>query len=555
MASNDPCLCCCNATHFHSSGGKEIGPMTMLRNWLRAALAGLAAAACACAAPAIGQEKTFKVVMHSDLKVLDPVWSGAYIVRNHGYLIYDTLFALDASFKVQPQMAQSWRVSEDGLTTTITLREGLLWHDGTPVTSADCIASLKRWSVRDSMGLKLAEFLKEYRVVDDRTFEIVLKERFGALLEAIGKPSVVVPFMMPKRVADTDPFQQISDYTGSGPFVLKKEEWQPGVKVVYVKNPNYKPRAEPPSGLAGGKVVKVDRVEWVWIPDAQTQVNSLLSGEVDMIESVSHDLLPLVEKDKSIRTIKSTASNQYVFRMNWLQPPFNNAKIRQAAFVALKQQDFLEAVVGNPKYWRTCKALFTCGSPLATEAGMDGLLDGNAEKAGQMLKEAGYDGTPVVLLQSTDVAVLTNLAPVAKRLLERAGFKVEMQSMDWQSLVNRVTTKKGPPSEGGWNAFATSWVQVDILDPLMTPYLAATCDKARAGWPCDEAMEKVRDSFARATQPADKKHIAEEAQVLNTRVVTHIPLGEWFVVAAVRGNVETLAQPPPVTVFWGLSKR
>jgi peptide/nickel transport system substrate-binding protein len=528
--------------------------VSILKTWQRAALTGLAASALA-ATPAISQEKTFKVVMHSDLKVLDPVWSGAYIVRNHGYLIYDTLFAIDAKFQIQPQMAESWRVSENGLTTTVTLREGLFWHDGKPVTSEDCIASLKRWSARDSMGSKLASFLKEYRVVDDRTFEIVLKERFGALLEAIGKPSVVVPFMMPKRVAETDAYQQISDYTGSGPFMLKKEDWQPGVKVVYVKNPNYKPRPEPASGLAGGKVVKVDRVEWVWIPDAQTQVNALLSGEVDMLENVSHDLLPLVENDKSVRILKGTASNQYVFRMNWLQPPFNNAKVRQAAFMALKQQEFLEAVVGNPKYWRTCKALFTCDSPLATEAGMDALLEGNSEKAGRMLKEAGYDGASVVLLQASDVGVLTNLAPVAKRQLERAGFKVEMQTMDWQSLINRLSTKKGPPSEGGWNAFATSWVQVDILDPLMTPFLAANCDKARSGWPCDENMEKIRDDYARATATADKRRIAEEAQLLNARVVTHIPLGEWFVVAAIRRNIETLALPPPVTVFWGVEKR
>jgi peptide/nickel transport system substrate-binding protein len=404
------------------------------------------------------------------------------------------------------------------------------------------------------MGQKLADFLKEYRAIDERTFEIVLKERFGPLLEAIGKPSVVVPFMMPKRVAETDPFQQISDYTGSGPFILLKDEWKPGVKVVYVKNLNYKPRTEPASGLAGGKVAKLDRIEWTWIPDAQTQVNALLSREIDMIESVAYDLLPLLAKDKGVRIIRGVSSNQYAFRMNWLQPPFNNAKVRQAAFMALRQQDFLEAVVGNPQYWRTCKALFTCGSPLATEVGMDGLLEGNAEKARQMLREAGYDGTPIVLLQSSDVAVLTNLAPVAKGLLERAGFKVDMQTMDWQSLVNRLISKKGPPSEGGWNAFATSWVQVDILDPLMTPFLAATCEKARAGWPCDESMEKVRAAYARATSLADKKRIAEQAQVLNTTVVTHIPLGERYDVAAVRGNVETLALPPPVTVFWGVTK-
>jgi peptide/nickel transport system substrate-binding protein len=221
----------------------------------------------------------------------------------------------------------------------------------------------------------------------------------------------------------------------------------------------------------------------------------------------------------------------------------------------LRQQDFLEAAIGNEKYWRTCKALFTCNSPLATEAGMAGLLEGNAERAKALLKEAGYDDTPVVLLRPADLGVLSNLAPVAKSLLERAGFKAEMQSMDWQSMVNRLITKKGPPSEGGWNAFATSWVQVDILDPLMTPFLAANCEKARAGWPCDAAMEKVRDAYARASDPAEKRRIATEAQVLNTQVVTHIPLGEWHEVTAVRANI-TLPNPlPPVTVFWGVEKK
>jgi peptide/nickel transport system substrate-binding protein len=541
-------------------GGAARLAVSALRILQRAVAIGLAASTMAfgpalAPAPALAQDKVLKVVMHSDLKAFDPVWSGAYIVREHGYLIYDTLFALDASYQVRPQMAEFLRMSEDGLTATIHLREGLAWHDGQPVTAEDCIASLKRWQVRDSMGQKLADFVKEYRAVDQRTFEIVLKEKFGPLLEAIGKPSVVVPFMMPKRVAETDPFQQISDYTGSGPFMLKKEEWQPGAKVVYVKNPNYKPRQEPASGLAGGKVVGVDRVEWIWIPDAQTQVNALLGGEVDMIQVVAHDLLPLLERDKSIRIVPSRASNQYVFRMNWLQPPFNDPKVRRVAFTALRQEDFLEATVGDRRYWHTCKALFTCGSPLATEAGMDGLLEGDFRKAKQMLQETGYDGTPIVLLQASDVGVLTNLAPVAKGQLERAGFKVDMQTMDWQSMVNRLVTQKGPPAAGGWNAFATSWVQLDILDPLMTPYLAATCDKARAGWPCDAEMERLRDQYARASDEAAQKQSAREVQILNTRIVTHIPLGEWYVVAAVRSNVELLPQPPPVTVFWGLTKK
>jgi len=518
---------------------------------LLAALAILGGASSLAAA----ETKTFKVVMHSDLKALDPIWSGAYIVRNHGYLVYDTLFSIDEKFHIRPQMAESWGLSDDGLVATIKLREGLAWHDGKAVTAEDCIASLKRWQARDSMGQKLAGFLKEYRIVDERTFQIVLKEKFAPLLDSIGKPSVVVPFMMPKRVAEIDPFQQIGEFVGSGPFIFKKDEWQPGVKVVYLKNPNYKPRPEPASGLAGGKIAKVDRVEWIWIPDAQTQVNALLNGEVDMIESVAHDLLPLLERDKSVRIIRDPTSNQYAFRMNWLQPPFNNARLRQAAFVALRQRDFLEAVVGDRRYWRTCRALFTCGSPLAMETGMEGLLEGNAEKARTMLREAGYDGTPIVLLQASDLGVLTNLAPVAKGLLERAGFKVDMQTMDWQSLANRVTTKKGPASEGGWSAFATSWVQLDILDPLMTNYLAATCDKARAGWPRDPGMENLRDNYVRAEGTEEKRRIAEEVQIYNTKVVTHIPLGEWFRVGAVRNEVEMLTPLAPVTVFWGIGKR
>ena len=521
-----------------------------MRRFLLASVVALAAAVSSAASA-----QTYKIVMHSDLKVLDPIWSGAYIVRNYGYLVYDTLFAMDVNFQIKPQMVDKWQMSPDGLTWTFTLRDGLEWHDGKPVTAEDCIASLKRWSVRDSMGQKLAQSLQEYKVVDDKTFQIVLKEKFGPLLESIGKPSVVVPFMMPKRVAETDPFKQIEDYTGSGPFILKKDEWKPGEKTVFIKNPKYKPRSEPMSGLAGGKVVSLDRVEWVWIQDPQTQVNALLNGEVDALETVNYDSLPLVEKDKNVRVITGRTSNQYVFRMNWLTPPFNNQKIRQAAMVALSQEEFLQANIGDKRFYRTCKALFTCDTPLATTVGMENVLNGDSQKARAMLKEAGYDGTPVVLLQPSDLDVIKQLPVVAKAQLERAGFKVEIQSMDWTTMVNRIVTKKGPPSEGGWNAFGTSWVQVDILDPLMTPYLAANCDKARAGWPCDEAIEKLRDAYVKAATLEEKKAVVEQVQRRVAEAVTHIPLGEWYVVSAVRSNIGTMQTPPPVTVFWGVTKK
>ena len=521
---------------------------------MRRLLLAAAAVAALFAAP-FASAQTLKAVMESDVKVLDPIWSGAYITRNYGYMVYDTLFSMDENFQVKPQMVDTWKTSDDGLTWTFTLRDGLEWHDGKPVTAEDCVASLKRWSARDAMGQKLASFLSEYKVVDARTFQIVLKQKFGPLLDAIGKPSVAVPFMMPKRVADTDPFKQIDDYTGSGPFILKKDEWKPGEKIVFVKNTKYKPRSEPMSGLAGGKVVHLDRVEWVWIPDTETQVNALINGEIDVLGSVNFDSLPLLENRKDIKVLRASAPGQYTFRMNWLQPPFNDVRIRRAAAYALSQPDFLEANVGDKRFYRTCKALFTCDTPLASTVGMDGLIEGNVAKAKELLAEAKYDGTVVVMPQPTDLGVIKQIAPVAKAQLEKAGFKVEVQPMDWQSMVTRLISKKGPPSEGGWNAFGTSWSQIDILDPLMTPNLAANCEKARSGWPCDAELEKLRDVFVAASTPAEKKAAADAVQKRAMEVVTHIPLGEWTGVWAVRSNVEVPAKPAPVTVFWGISKK
>src|SRR3954447_24171648 len=186
----------------------------------------------AVAAPALAQT-TLRAVMHSDLKILDPIWTTAYIVRDHGYMVYDTLLAMDAQLVVKPQMADSWTVSDDKLTYRFVLRDGLKFHDGQPVTAEDCVASLKRWGARDAMGQKLMQFTKEMAVVDAKTFTLTLKEPYGMVLESLGKPSSSVPFIMPKRIAETPPDKQVSEFIGSGPFVFKKEQWRPGEKVVY----------------------------------------------------------------------------------------------------------------------------------------------------------------------------------------------------------------------------------------------------------------------------------------------------------------------------------
>ena len=287
--------------------------MHVMRRWRQvAACLALSTAAAAIAAPASAQ--TLKMVAHSDLKVLDPVWTSAFITRNHGYMVYDTLFAQDADLRIQPQMVDKYEASADKLTWTFTLRDGLAWHDGQPVTAEDCVASIKRWAVRDPIGQQMTAALATMKAIDAKTFEIVLKEPFGLVLEALGKPST---FMMPKKVAETDPFKQIDDYTGSGPFIFKKDEWKPGEKVVYVKNTKYKPRAEPPSMLAGGKVVKVDRVEWLAISDPSTAVNALVQGEIDLIELPVPDLFPLLKAEKNIELYGWNAQgSQIIMRLS-----------------------------------------------------------------------------------------------------------------------------------------------------------------------------------------------------------------------------------------------
>ena len=273
----------------------------MLKINRRAFAAG--SAALALAAPRRGRpgQEALRFVQNGNLTILDPIWTTAYVTRDHGYMIYDTLFATDESNAVKPQMVDSYEVSADKLTWTFTLRDGLEWHDGKPVTAEDCVASLKRWGARDPMGQKLMDFVAELKAVDDKTFTLKLKEPYGLVLDTLGKPSSNVPFMMPKRIADTDPFKQIDSQVGSGPFIYVNAESKPGEKHVYVRNPKYKPRAEPASGLAGGKIAKVDRVEFIDMPDPQQQVNALIAGEIDMVEQVPHDLIPLLKKDKGVQ--------------------------------------------------------------------------------------------------------------------------------------------------------------------------------------------------------------------------------------------------------------
>lgn len=530
----------------------------MLQMFRRSAIKGAAIAAAVSIAGAAlptlaAAESVLRVVPHSGLKILDPIWTTAYISRNHGYMVYDTLFAMNSAGEVKPQMVDSVTRSDDGLTVTMTLRDGLMWHDGAAVTATDTVASINRWASKDAMGQKMMTFVDSLEAADDKTMVFTLNTPTGLVELALAKPSSNVPFMMPARIAATPGSEQISEYIGSGPFMMNMDEWEPGVRVVYEKFDGYVPRSEPTDGFSGAKVAKVDRVIWTPNRDIQSAINALNAGEIDIIESTPPDLLPLVEAGGEGYTQSPNPQGlQYTFRFNVLHPPFDNPKVRQALLYAFNQEDFLEATIGDPNYFQTCKAMFICGLPFETEAHMDGLLESNFAKARELLAEAGYDGTPVVLMHSTNVPVLTNLAPVAKDLMEAIGMNVDMQSMDWSTLVAR-RSKKDLPAEGGWNAFATAWDAGDLFNPLAMAFLNSSCDTALFGWPCDEQIEKLRDDFARAGSFEEQKAIVEAIQGRFVEYPTHIHLGQWNTPSTLRNNVSGYLSAG-VPVFWNVEK-
>lgn len=516
--------------------------------------AGLSAAVTLAALPTKAISETeLRVMPHSGLKILDPIWTTAYISRNHGYMIYDTLFGLDTAGNIHPQMVDTVSRSGDGMTVTMTLRNGLKFHDGAAVTAEDVVASINRWGSKDAMGQKMLGFVDDLSATDAKTFVFKLNTPTGLIELALAKPSSNVPFIMPARIAATPGSEQISEYIGSGPFVFNEAEWEPGTKVVYDKFADYVPRSEPTDGFSGAKIAKVDRVVWTPLRDQQQAVNALIAGEIDIIEAVPADLLPLLkESDQVYLKDANPAGFQYTFRFNVLHPPFDNPKIRQALLYAFNQEDFLDATIGNPELYKTCKALFVCGLPFETDAHMDGLLESNFAKARELLQEAGYDGTPVVLMHSTNVASLTNLAPVAKELMEAIGLNVDMQSMDWSTLVAR-RSKKEPPAEGGWNAFATAWTAGDLFNPVAMAFLNSGCDRALFGWPCDDEIERLRDQFARATSLDEQKDVVAQIQKRWTEYPTHIHLGQWNQLSGLRNGVEGYLDAG-VSVFWNISK-
>jgi len=517
-------------------------------------------AALALAAPSLspnlawGQTKVLRHVPQADLKILDPVVNPAFITVQHAYMVYDQLFALDANRRPKPQMAEGWTLSPDNRTYTITLRPGLKFHDGTPVRAADAMASIKRWTVKDPAGSQMPKLGMELKAIDERTFTLTLREPWGMAIDAMAKPSWAL-FVMRESDALRDVATPVTDVIGSGPFRFVRSEWVPGSRVVYERNPDYVPRAEPAEYYAGGKKVNVDRVEWVIIPDAQTQVSALIRGEVDEVEAPSIDLLPLLEKAPGVKvTIHDRVGNQAMLRMNHLYPPFDNPKARQALLYMVNQEEYLAAAGFSEKYRvKQTAAYFMAGSVNATNAGGEAVLGGqNIAKAKQLLKEAGYKGEKVVVLVPSDPPVQAAAAMVTVQNLKKIGMNVEAQAMDWSTLLGR-RAKKESVENGGWSIFHTYSVGFDVMSPVVNSYIGGAGEAGPAGWSNDPKMEALRMAWAKEGNLAKRKAITEQIQKRAYEEVPYVNFGQFYWPMAYRANLKGLINIG-IPVMWNVDK-
>ncbi len=495
--------------------------------------------------------QTLRIVPHADLKILDPITTTANITNTHGHYIYETLFGLDEAYRPQPQMIRSFTVSADGLEYTFILRPGLSWHDGQPVTSADAVQSLKRWAAKDDEGRLAMSLTAEITVVDAQTLRWKLKEPYGNLLANLSKINGYGAFIMPEKVARTDPGTAITDTIGSGVFRFVASDWSPGSKWAYVRSDSYVPRAEATSNYAGARVAKVQRVENVYIPDQATAVAALNAGEVDFIESPNINLLPLLKSNPDIVVqSRDPLGTMVVMRPNHLHPPFNHPKARQALVYLTDQSAYMALVAGDAAYWRTCDSFFFCGMPFESRSGSVRIGQPDVERARKLMQEAGYAGEKVVILNPTDHAV-SPAALLTAENLRRIGINVDLQAMDWSTMLTR-RTKKEDPANGGWSILYTRW-EGYYTNPIVFSAIGGGCDKAWFGWSCDTEIERLRAAWVREPDPAKQKEIVEQ---LHARVSENVPivnLGQMVQPSAWRKNVTGWIYGPAL-VLWNVSK-
>jgi peptide/nickel transport system substrate-binding protein len=522
----------------------------------RAALAKLGFAVLLCLASLPAQaEKVVRAVLNTELAVLDPIATTINATRVFAYLVFDQLVAIDSQGKYHPQMLEGWQISDDKLTYTFTLRDGLLWSDGTPVTATDCVASIKRWGKRDGFAKSLMAMTKDLRVTGDKTFVLELAQPFAFVIEALGKPGNNVPVMMPARLAATDPGTAIKEPIGSGPFTFRQNEWRPGELAIFDRNPNYKPRPEPADGLSGGKKVNIDRVEIINQADVATRMLSLQSGGVDLLEYIPFDyIVPLRNEPKVVvAPLVGVEQMLQALSLNHAQPPFNNLLARRAVQAALDQAEVM-ASLGLPEdmYLKKCLSIYLCNAAGTSDAGLEYYQDAGLDRAKALLKESGYNGERVVLLHAATSASLNPTGLVEADILKRIGFNVDIQTSDFATVAARRASK-APVSEGGWSAIPVIWNGIDLVNPLSDPAVFNNCNEYNPGWYCDEELTELLRQYALAPDEGQRRDLAGQIQKAFHRNVNFVLGGQLSAPMGWRADLKGVI-PFAFPVFWNMDR-
>ncbi|PSH60937.1 ABC transporter substrate-binding protein [Phyllobacterium sophorae] len=494
-------------------------------------------------------------MVKEDLRVFDPIWTATNITADHGMAIYDTLFALDSKFKPQPQMVGKWGVSDDKKTYTFELRDGLGWHDGTPVTAADCVASIRRWGQVAPGGQLLMEQARDISKKDDKTFTIALKEPLGLLIDILADLTPPCLFIMREKDASLSATEQVSTRIGSGPFKFNEALLRPGASYTYDRNEQYVPRKEAPDGFAGGKVVKVDRVVWDNISDQQTAFAALQAGEIEFLQHPPVDFFSVIESDPNLELpVLDRTGKDMLLRLNFLQKPFDNVKARQAMLHLIDQEAFMRVMVPDPKYVTTVTSIFGDETLVSNDENTGWYKKGgDPEKARQLFKEAGYAGEKVVILQSTDWAASNNGSQFLAAELRKIGVNAELAPSDWGGLTTR-RANKGPVENGGWNMFITSEADYSLGNLLATPLLLANGDKAWYGWPKNDEYEALRAKWASVETLEERKALARKMQGIWWDFVGDVRLGKYIEPIAHRKTITGLIGMPQIVPMWNMQK-
>jgi peptide/nickel transport system substrate-binding protein len=488
----------------------------------------------------IGQPASAHVlrfVPQANLTLLDPIITTAAVTANHAWMVWDTLFGVNAAQQAKPQMADGYTVSDDGRTYLIKLREGLKWHDGEPVRAQDCAASLARWAMRDTFGQTIAKVIDAWGAADDRTIKVTLKQPFPLLIDAIAKPDAQIAFMMPERLARTDPYKTITEIVGSGPFRFSKDEFVAGSSAAWEKFDGYVPRQEPADWTTGAKVANFQRIEWKIIPDAATASAALQSGEVDWYEQVQADLVPLLRRNSEI-AIAASNPQGYIggLRFNHLHPPFNDVRLRRAVLTAVNQEDYMGAITGNdPSAWRSCRSQFPCGTTYGSEVSLP-VQKGDIESAKAMIKEAGYNGQKAVIINPTDFATIGPLGDITYDMFRKIGINAELAATDWGTVVQRRSSKE-PVEKGGWSVFHTWFTGGFIVNPVVTAPFRGQGANGWFGWYDNPKIEQMTQEWLDAKDPDARKTIAEAIQRENYAQVPTVTLGQFQIPTAYRKSL------------------